>query len=114
MPLRTYGSLPDSGYRDGQTRRWGACGTGQGAVPELRGPGRGVVGADAASPRWVTSFDATDAAPLRVRVTSSHIATDPGTTSPGPDAGASPRIHHTADATAVVGVGRTAAALHKT
>ncbi len=64
----------------------------------------------------VTSFEATEAAPIRVRVTgtSSYIAPDPATTSPGPDAGASPRIHHTADATAVVGVGRTAAALHKT
>ena len=65
----------------------------------------------------ITTFEATEAAPIRVRVTgtASYIATDPAAMSPGPDtAGASPRIHHTAEGTAVVGVGRTAAALHKT
>jgi len=64
----------------------------------------------------VTTFEATEAAPIRLRVTgtSSYIATDPAATSPGPDTAGSPRIHHTAESTAVIGVGRTAAALHKT
>jgi len=50
---------------------------------------------------------------VRVTGTASYIAHDPGT-SAGPEAGASPRIPDTAAGTAVLGVGRTAAALHKT
>lgn len=56
---------------------------------------------------------ATDVAnPVQIRVTGSASYIDNGSAGRAePD---SPRIHHTADATAVVGVSRTAAALHKT
>ena len=67
----------------------------------------------------VTAFDSTAEAPLQIRVTgtASHIGTGAATstsTSRITDADAGPRIHHTPDGTAVVGVGKAAAALHTT